>query len=115
MNHQDFISPSGICLPDRKSILLPWKVDLSKCSDSDAADSHYMYELAYKEQNPADLNLYFQKLRAYSDFALTPPLDKEGVHRAQDLLLESLSDIQAEDLTHQIHVFEECCSRFLNL
>ena len=74
-----------------------------------------MYELAYKEQNPADLNLYFQKLRAYSDFALVPPLDKEGVRRAQDLLLGSLTDLQTEDLTHQIRIFQECCNRFLNV
>lgn len=115
MNHQDFISRPGFVYRIGNQYYYLGKWICQKCSDSDAADSHYMYELAYKEQNPADLNLYFQKLLAYSDFALTPPLDKEGVHRAQDLLLESLSDIQAEDLTHQIHVFEECCSRFLNL
>lgn len=44
-------------------------MDLLECTDYEVTDSLYMYELAYKEHNLSDLNVYFQKIRAYSDFA----------------------------------------------
>ena len=115
MTHQDFISRPGFVYRIGNQCYYLGKWICRECTEQDATDSHYMYELAYKEQNPADLNLYFQKLRAYSDFALVPPLDKDGVRRSQDLLLGGLTDVQSEDLSRQIEVFEECCQRFLHL
>ena len=43
----------------------------------------------------------FKKIRAYSDFALVPPFNKDEVYRAQDLLLDSLNEEHTEDLRRQ--------------
>ena len=115
MNHLDFSSRPGFLYRIGSNYYYLGKWICQKCEDRDATDSHYMLELAYKECNPADLNLYFQKLRAYSDFALVPPLDKQKVYNSQDLLLDSLTEDQTADLQSQLRIFEECCNRFLNL
>lgn len=115
MNHLDFSSRPGFLYRIGSHHYYLGKWICQECEDCNATDSHYMLELAYKEHNPADLNLYFQKLRAYSDFALVPPLDKQKVYNSQDLLLESLTEDQAQDLQNQLRIFEECCNRFLNM
>lgn len=112
MTHLDFISRPGFLYRIGNKYYYLGKWICQECDNCEATDSQYMLELAYKEQNPADLNLYFQKLRAYSDFALVPPLNKEKIYRSQDLLLGSLTEAQSEDLQNQLHIFEECCKRF---
>ena len=52
-----------ISLSYRRALLLSWQMDLLECTDYEVTDSLYMYELAYKEHNLSDLNVYFQKIR----------------------------------------------------
>ena len=73
MNHQDFKSRPGFLYRTGERYYYLGKWICLECTDYEVTDSLYMYELAYKEHNLSDLNVYFQKIRAYSDFALVPP------------------------------------------
>lgn len=112
MNHQDFKSRPGFLYHTGERYYYLGKWICLECTDYEVTDSLYMYELAYKEHNLSDLNVYFQKIRAYSDFALVPPFNKDEVYRAQDLLLDSLNEEHTEDLRRQIGMFEECFLQF---
>ena len=43
------------------------------CTDTDASDCVMMYQMCRRAGEEPDTNLYFQKIRAYSDFALEVP------------------------------------------
>ena len=112
MNHQDFKSRPGFLYRTGERYYYLGKWICLECTDYEVTDSLYMYELAYKEHNLSDLNVYFQKIRAYSDFALVPPFNKDEVYRAQDLLLDSLNEEHTEDLRRQIGMYEECYRQY---
>lgn len=115
MNHTDFISRPGFLYRIGSEYYYLGKWICLKCENTDASDTHFMYELSLKEKHSPELNLYFQRLRAYSDFALIPPFNAAAVRDSQDRLLESLSDIQQEDLKRQIESFQSCAVRFAGL
>ena len=50
MTHQDFISRPGFVYRIGNQCYYLGKWICRECTEQDAADSHYMYELAYKEQ-----------------------------------------------------------------
>lgn len=112
MNHSDFSSLPGFLYRIGYDYYYLGKWICEKCDDTGATDSHFMYELALKEQNAADMGLYFQRLRAYSDFALIPPFNAARVHGSQDRLLGLLSDEQLQELQNQIEDFKSCHVRF---
>lgn len=115
MNHMDFVSRPGFLYRIENHCYYLGKWICLECTDYEVTDCLYMFELAHREHNLQDLNLYFQKLRAYSDFALVPPLDKDGVYRSLDILLNGMTDTQIEDLKKQLQIFDECCNQFLNI
>lgn len=115
MNHIDFVSRPGFVYRIGNQCYYLGKWICLECTDYEVTDCLYMFELAYREQNFQDLNLYFQKLRAYSDFALVPPLDKDGVYRSLDILTGGMTATQKEELENQLQIFDECCHQFLNI
>lgn len=114
MDHALFLSRPGFVYRIGTNYYYIGKWICQKCDNTDAADSHFMYEMALKEQDLSDLNLYYQRLRAYSDFALVPPFNAAAVQESQDHLLASLSDSQKEDLQKQMEDFQFCFSKFNN-
>ena len=56
-------------------ILLSGKMDLQRnVPDTEATDCVTMYHIAETAMREPDTNMYFQKIRAFSDFALDIPL-----------------------------------------
>ena len=61
LNHQDFKSRPGFLYRTGERYYYLGKWICLECTDYEVTDSLYMYELAYKEHNLSDLNVYFQK------------------------------------------------------
>lgn len=59
-----------------------------------------------------DTNMYFQKIRAFSDFALEIPYDPEKIKKNMAALLDSLSDNALESLKKQMKEFEEDLEKY---
>lgn len=89
------------------------KMICEKCpaDQVDVTDCHFMYELAWDTQNVPEIQLYFQKLRAYSDFALKPPYHAVAVKEAQAALLDCLDPDAKKALCEQISRVELCLQR----
>ena len=66
----------------------------------------------YIAQMEWQTNTYFQKLRAYSDFALEVPYNPSKIAADMKAILESLSDEQLHNLTEQIDHLEEDITRY---
>lgn len=72
------------------------------CTDQEATDTHMMYEVCFSANESANAQIYFQKLRAYSDFALDVPFNPAQIAKDTTELVASLSDFQAKALERQI-------------
>lgn len=83
-----------------------------KCTDTDAADCVFMYKLCRNNQEEPDTNMYFQKIRAYSDFALEIPYNPEKVKADIVSLIEGLSAEAADSLETQYLHFEEDLKKY---
>ena len=78
-----------------------------ECTESDATDCVMMYHMCRNNHEEPDTNMYFQKLRAFSDFALEVPCNPAKTKEDLTALVNGLS---AEDLTklqEQVAFFEE--------
>lgn len=78
-----------------------------ECTDQDATDCVAMYQMCRAGNEEAETNLYFQKLRAFSDFALEVPYNPGKIKDDMTTLLENLSDDQTQKLIAQIDALEE--------
>ena len=56
------------------------------CTDEAVTDCHAMYEMCIQAKEQANAALYFQKLRAYSEFALDIPYNPAKILQYQPLL-----------------------------
>ena len=56
------------------------------CTDEAVTDCHAMYEMCIQAKEQANTALYFQKLRAYSEFALDIPYNPAKSFRTRPLL-----------------------------
>ena len=61
-----------------------------------------MYQMCRKGQEEPDTNMYFQKIRAYSDFALEVPYDPNKIRSDMALILDTLSEEEIKSLTQQV-------------
>lgn len=80
------------------------------CKESkevDANDCVFMYRMARRQKEEADANLYFQKIRAYSDFALEVPYNPAQIEADLRVLISGLSEAASESLKEQLACFEE--------
>ena len=78
-----------------------------ECTELDAQDTVFMYRMSRAEHEEPETNMYFQKIRAYSDFALEVPCNLAKTKEDITNLIESLSETQAESLMKQLACFEE--------
>ena len=72
----------------------------SECTDVDATDCVTMYQMSRDAKEEKETSFYFQKIRAYSDFALE-------VRANMQTLLAGLSDQAAAGLKKQICQVQE--------
>lgn len=78
-----------------------------ECTDVNAADCAFMYRMNRNAKENAEADMYFQKIRAYADFALEVPYNPSKIKNDMDALLENLSDTEASALQKQLDDFEE--------
>lgn len=83
-----------------------------KCTDIDACDFVFMYYMCRRSNDDAEANLYFQKIRACSDFALEIPYNPAKIREDMTAILGNLSDAAADSLKKQIQNFSEDYDRF---
>lgn len=83
-----------------------------ECSDTNATDCVTMYQICRSSNEEPDTNLYFQKLRAFSDFALEVPYDPDKIKSNMSSLLSSLSEEETQKLETKVLHFEEDLSKY---
>ncbi|HIW83286.1 MAG TPA: hypothetical protein H9873_03065 [Candidatus Dorea gallistercoris] len=82
------------------------------CTDTDATDSVAMYQMCRQGQEEPDTNMYFQKIRAHSDFALEVPYNPEKIRQDLSAIEEGLTEEEWISLETQIRHFEEDLSKY---
>lgn len=80
--------------------------------DVDANDCVFMYQMSRRQKDDANTSLYFQKIRAYSDFALEVPYNPAKIAEDLKTLIDGLSDSGTDALRKQLDCFEEDYPRF---
>ena len=79
-----------------------------ECTDLDATDCCEMFMMFGHREPNQDSALYFNKVRAYSDFALEVPCDPAGAEAAIKELLDTLGDSDIQSLAKQLEDYENC-------
>lgn len=92
--------PGFLYLADGKYYYLG-KWICKECNDVDATDCVTMYQMCREAGEEKNASLYFQKIRAYSDFALEVPYNPEKIRSDMSSLLQGLSDQALTDLEKQ--------------
>lgn len=64
-----------------------------ECTNVDASDCVFMYRMSRNAGEDNETNLYFQKIRAYADFALEVPYNPAKIKEEMDALLRNLSKL----------------------
>lgn len=82
------------------------------CTDTDASDCVMMYQMCRRAGEEPDTNLYFQKIRAYSDFALEVPYNPIRIREDMEALADHLTDSEREHLQGQIQNVEEDIQKY---
>ena len=70
-------------------------------------------EFSFSLDQP-ETNIYFQKIRAFSDFALDVPFNPAKIQADMTSILDTLSPAGVEFLTAQVHCFEEDLLKYCN-
>lgn len=83
-----------------------------ECTDQNATDCVTMYQMCRSGGEEQETNIYFQKLRAFSDFALEVPYNPAKISEDMNTLLESLSEDETAGLVKQIESLEEDVLKF---
>ncbi len=78
-----------------------------ECTETDATDCVMMYHMCRSGKEEPDTAMYFNKLRAYSDFALEVPCNPAKTKADMTALIDSLSDSDRAFLKKQVQCFEE--------
>lgn len=79
------------------------------CTDTEVTDTHAMYDVCSSAGEMQNASFYFQKLRAYSDFALEAPFNAAKLQADFSALWEKLSDFQKNSLEKQYQHFAKDC------
>lgn len=78
-----------------------------ECNDIDATDCVMMYHMCRNAGESGEAMFYFQKIRAYSDFALEIPYQSQKIKADMEQLLSSLSPTELKQLEQQLQSFTE--------
>ena len=88
------------------------------CTELEVTDCHAMYGICSAAGERSNASLYFQKLRAYSDFALDVPYNQAKIHENLAALLAKLSLDSQIVLENQLdrvaQDFEDFCGPLMN-
>ena len=71
-----------------------------------------MYQMCRAGGEEPDTNTYFQKIRAFSDFALEVPYNPAKIADDMKTLLEALSDDETAKLVKQVEYLEEDIAKY---
>ena len=71
-----------------------------------------MLPIAYLCIRCAGTSMYFQKIRAYSDFALEVPYNPEKIKSDMQAILETLSDENTAALSEQLAGFKKDLAKY---
>ncbi len=83
-----------------------------ECTDTDATDCVMMYHMCRGGREEPDTGLYFNKIRAYSDFALEVPCNPAKTKSDITALIEGLSDSALDSLVKDVQCFEEDYAKY---
>lgn len=83
-----------------------------ECDNTDASDSAFMYRMSRRAGEEPETNMYFQKIRAFADFALEVPYNPDKIKEDLTSLLEGYSDAVLDSLQEQLDCFEEDCRKY---
>lgn len=83
-----------------------------ECTDVQATDDAFMYDMCRKEQEEPNTNMYFQKLRAHADFALEIPYNPAKIKADIENIINNLSEAQAANLEKQFANFREDLEKY---
>lgn len=83
-----------------------------ECIDENAADCVFMYRMSRRGKEEPETNMYFQKIRAYADFALEVPYNPAKINADLKALLDGLSDAELSSLKEQLDNFDEDLSKY---
>ena len=78
-----------------------------ECTETDACDCVTMYTICRDAREDNEAAMYFQKMRAYSDFALEVPYNPAQIRSDMEDLLSSLSETAMSKLESQYNAFAE--------
>ena len=76
-----------------------------ECTEVDACDCVMMYNMCRSSNEKNETAIYFQKMRAYSDFALEIPYNPTQIRSDMEALLDSLSESALSRLQAQYDAF----------
>lgn len=79
------------------------------CNDLEITDAHMMYEMCSSAGELQNAAYYYNKLRAYSDFALEPPFHASKHLADLTSLINSLSPFEKQSLEKQYLRFAKDC------
>ncbi len=83
-----------------------------ECTDVNETDCVMMYEMSRSAGEYGETALYFNKIRAYSDFALEIPYNPVQIRQSMAEILDNLSDAALARLETQIQHLEEDMAKF---
>ena len=82
------------------------------CTETEATDSVAMYQMCRRGGEEPETNMYFQKIRAFSDFALEVPYNPEKIKADLSAIEKELSPAEQQSLETQIRHFEEDIKKY---
>ena len=85
-----------------------------ECADTQATDSVVMYQMCRAGKEEPDTNMYFQKIRAFSDFALEVPFNPAKLKEDMAAVTGGLSEASLNSLKAQVQSFEEDLLKYCN-
>ena len=74
-----------------------------ECTEIEATDCVSMYHMCRNGQEEPDTAMYFQKIRAFSDFALEVPYNPAQIQTDLSHLLTSLTDADQKSLDIDVY------------
>mgnify|MGYP000370503661 CR=1 FL=1 len=80
---------------------------VKKCTDQDATDCVTMYQMCRTGGEEPETRTYFQKIRAFSDFALEVPYNPAKIADDMNMILESLPKKKLPGFWNRLHILKK--------
>ena len=83
-----------------------------ECTETDATDCVMMYHVCRNGQEEPDTGMYFNKIRAYSDFALEVLCNPAKVKADMYALIDGLSESALASLEKEVQCFTDDYTKY---